>query len=753
MAALLLLVTCFRESSAQCTFAASIQTPVNTCLGISLNVSSANALSKIVWEKEGSPVATELAALDYDPHGITVAGDIISGSDNSHFNSPSGVAVDAAGNIYVSDFDNDRVMKWVPGASSGVVVAGGNGPGNAANQLSGAGGIWVTPNGDLYVVDQSNHRVQKWTSGATVGITVAGGNGQGSAPNQLSFPTAIFMDASNTLYISDFNNNRVQKWVAGAISGTTVAGGNGYGDAANQLSNPAGIFVDLNNNVFVTDPANSRVQEWAPGAGFGVTVAGGNGQGNASNQLNVPDAIWVDANGNLFISDNGNNRIQEWAAGIGFGKTIAGTGVVNNTDLGLSDPVAIFMDKSGNLFVADALNYRVQEFKLKSTISQSFTPTIPGSYTTVITDQSGCTITTNSITINPYVTPSISVSMPNKPICVGSAASFLAVVVNGGDHPSYQWQLNGVNTGTNSPEYNNPNLVNGDVVHCVLTSNAVCSISPVANSEDIVINVSQGTGPVVTIAASADKICSGDPLTLSAKIAGDEPGFSYQWLLNGSTTGSDNPVFTSSSFINGDMVECKISDASGSACSTGISNVITITVENSPVITNSEVSTAPGQSLVLDPVISGEVSIFIWIDDPTLSSLNIEHPVATPVKNTVYSLEIISPEGCAAKGQITVNIFSAIKIPNVFSPNHDGKNDVFFVMGNCENCSIRSFEVFNRWGQPVFHVTNSRLNDPRSGWNGNSAQGALPEGTYVYTITIEKPGGTEIRKGTVILVR
>src|SRR2546428_383081 len=118
----------------------------------------------------------------------------------------------------------------------GVTVAGGNGNGSAANQLAFPTGVFVDASGNIFVADGNNYRIQKWAPGAIEGITVAGGNGYGSAANQLYNPGGVFVDATGDVFVADQSNYRIQKWAPGATQGITVAGVKGYGSAANQLS-------------------------------------------------------------------------------------------------------------------------------------------------------------------------------------------------------------------------------------------------------------------------------------------------------------------------------------------------------------------------------------------------------------------------------------------------------------------------------------------------------------------------------------
>jgi sugar lactone lactonase YvrE len=84
------------------------------------------------------------------------------GNNLTQLSSPSGVIVDPLGQIYVADWDNDRVMRWCKGAKEGTIVVGGNGRGEQTNQFHGPAGLSFDRQGNLYVTDFSNHRIQKF---------------------------------------------------------------------------------------------------------------------------------------------------------------------------------------------------------------------------------------------------------------------------------------------------------------------------------------------------------------------------------------------------------------------------------------------------------------------------------------------------------------------------------------------------------------------------------------------------------------
>ncbi|MBD2754973.1 immunoglobulin domain-containing protein [Spirosoma validum] len=151
--------------------------------------------------------------------GTTVAGGDGAGSAANQLNRPSSVFVDGSGTIYVTDQANQRVQKFPSNSTSvtdGITVAGGNGLGSAANQLNTPYYVFVDNSGNIYVADFNNNRVQKFPSNstsATEGTTVAGGNGAGSAANQFRNPSSVFANGSGTMHVADQNNHRVQKYI------------------------------------------------------------------------------------------------------------------------------------------------------------------------------------------------------------------------------------------------------------------------------------------------------------------------------------------------------------------------------------------------------------------------------------------------------------------------------------------------------------------------------------------------------------
>ncbi|CAF1425296.1 unnamed protein product [Adineta steineri] len=174
------------------------------------------------------------------------------------------LAMDKNGFLYVSDNNKNEVRRWKMGEydNKGIVVAGGNGKGNELNQLNDPGFIFVDEDQSVYVSDENNNRVMKWRKGAKTGRIVAGGNGEGANLNQLSSPEGVTVDDLGQVYVSDWWNNRVIRWCEGDEEGGIVVGGNGGGNESDQLSGPYGLSFDDEGNLYVADCDNHRIQKF-----------------------------------------------------------------------------------------------------------------------------------------------------------------------------------------------------------------------------------------------------------------------------------------------------------------------------------------------------------------------------------------------------------------------------------------------------------------------------------------------------------
>ncbi len=196
--------------------------------------------------------------------GVRVAGTGTRGSTANTFNGPAGLVVDSVGNMYISDYFNNRVMKWTPNAAVGVLVAGTGVAGNGNDQLYQPQNLYLDEsNSYLYIADSLNHRIQRYHEGVSMNdTTVADGNGPGPGNNQLNTPYGIWiLNKTGAMYIADYNNQRVQRWSLEATSGVTIVGITGSsGTSSTLLNGPSSVLLNYNETyLYVSDMNNNRV--------------------------------------------------------------------------------------------------------------------------------------------------------------------------------------------------------------------------------------------------------------------------------------------------------------------------------------------------------------------------------------------------------------------------------------------------------------------------------------------------------------
>ena len=255
-------------------------------------------------------------------NGTLIAGiyQVRSGSSTG-LDYPQDVYWDSRKNLYVTDYYNARVQKYINGSASGVSVAGTSGTsGTALNQFGGLRYFYFDSTETyMYVTDCDNHRIMRHLTngtGGTNGFLAAGGTGAGNTATTLNYPWGIHSmpSLSNDLYISNFAGHSVVRWTPGASSGTFVAGTPGLaGSNATLLNSPMGVKLDGNLNLYVVDYGNHRVQMFCYNSQIGVTVAGTGVAGSSATQLNSPRGVAFDSAMNMYISDPGNRRIQKFA--------------------------------------------------------------------------------------------------------------------------------------------------------------------------------------------------------------------------------------------------------------------------------------------------------------------------------------------------------------------------------------------------------------------------------------------------------
>ncbi|MFL5788086.1 MAG: gliding motility-associated C-terminal domain-containing protein, partial [Flavisolibacter sp.] len=156
-----------------------------------------------------------------------------------------------------------------------------------------------------------------------------------------------------------------------------------------------------------------------------------------------------------------------------------------------------------------------------------------------------------------------------------------------------------------------------------------------------------------------------------------------------------------------------------------------------------------GDSVLLNGFVDGTHINYFWTPTSFMGNSKIVTPLVSPPSDQLFTLTAQSTLGCGtASSSVMVKVYNDIFIPNTFSPNNDGKNDIFRIVA-ADGYRLLKFQVFNRWGQLIFNS-----NDLGKGWNGMYNTIPQPEDTYVYIVELESAYGRIInKKGTITLIR
>ena len=694
---------------------------------------------------------------------------------SARLNYPSGLAVDRYNNLYFADnanfavrkIDTSGIITTVAGDGSGRHgLTGDGGPATSA-RLMGCVGVAFDAVGNLYITD-GNTTVRKVD---TAGIihTIAGSSMWGYSGSEvaataatLAGPCGIAVDNSGNIYFSDQTDNRIRRISAGGIISDFAGNGSGgfSGDGGTALSarlnTPSGIAVDDSGNVYFADQGNNRIR-MVNAAGIISTVAGtgswnysGDGGPASAAAMKAPSEVCLGPNGTLFVTDRRNYAVREIipqttytinastgttiCAGVpdtftvpSFGNTYGLTTQWTLNGTAVSGTSTAYTNST--LSNGDVVSYAIKDPLYHFVIDSAYSV---------------------AMTVNPIVTPTVAIAASTSDtICSGTPVTYTATPTFGGATPSFQWQVNGVNTATGNVYTYTP--ADGNVVTALLSTSVSCPTTSVIASAPITMNVIPTVTPVVYVAATATTVCNGNAVTFSASpvYGGSTP--SFQWKKFGANVGIGNTY----SYVpaNGDYISCEMTSNNICRSADTATAALSLTVNPSVTPIVNVVSTPANTvdyagelvTFYSEVTYGGSLTTYQWI----VNGVPVTGATASSFSTNVYSTDTVycqvtsnvecatSPSALSnavvirSNSNLAVNEVSAAAGSFNLYPNPN--NGIFTLEGTIGNTTGEtSIEVYDMMGKLIMTnkvaAQNGKINEHIN------LDSSLPTGQYVLRV-------------------
>ncbi len=300
-----------------------------------LHLSAANqsgtGSATVIFTFDANPGATRMATLTISGQTLTVtqAGAAYIAITNSTYlvssglSTPSGMAVDGAGNVYTGDSGNNAIKEWLAASNTVTTLA------SLEEAWPWPSAVAVDGSDNVYTADYYYNAIEEWIAASNTVITLVSSG--------LAGPAGVAVDGAGNVYIADTYNNAIKEWLA--VSNTVIT------LVTSGLSNPSRVAVDSLGNVYIADSGNNAVKEWVAASKTIITLV--------SSGLSGPTGLAVDGGGNVYIADTGNGAIKKYIA--------ASKTTIALVTSGLSSPCDVTVDGSGNVYIADTHNNAIKE--------------------------------------------------------------------------------------------------------------------------------------------------------------------------------------------------------------------------------------------------------------------------------------------------------------------------------------------------------------------------------------------------------
>lgn len=583
---------------------------------------------------------------------------------------PYKVIFDAAGNMYIPDNGNGRIRKVDNAgiittiAGTGGVGYGGDG-GPAVNaQFAFPWSIAMDNAGNLYITDVGNNVIRKIDPSGIITTFAGNGNygnsGDGGAATsaELGSTSGVATDNAGNVYILVREYFNVVRKVNTCLTATMVQQpasvslcNSGTAKFTVQATNATGFQWQVNSGGTWSNINNDGTYSGATTNDLTVTVPGV-GMNNYQYQCVVTNAC---------------GYINSYPATLKVTTPLTPAVNIVTASTTICEGVAVsFTAHAVNADLNPGYQWTKNGVNTGANDSTYTDNNITGGdiIQCVVTINNGCMIGTTAasnninMSVTPLLAPSVSINASGNTICAGTSVTFNAVAQNAGANPVYQWMKNSIAVGTNTNVFTDNTLSDGDTIVCRIQSTYSCPAPADTSSNVVIMTVRSLVTPSISIDAVNNKICKGGSVAFSSVIQNGGANPVYQWSKNGINTGNNSPTYTSNNWVNGDKIECQLT-SSEQCASPAItsSNSITVVVYPDPVLTLDKTPTlCSGGSKVLS---AGNFASYLWNNGST-------SPAITVTSTGLYSVQVTDQNGC--EGSDAVNITTVLKAPAHFLP-------------------------------------------------------------------------------------